>query len=106
MEPGHFLVLIKSERATNSSLGIVTLMPFGETATYCPDGSERDEPASLAIGKLAQSFRGGASPEVWSTSLLAQTFVSGIRLPLGPVVLRYGSIEGTVSKQQCPQSGQ
>jgi hypothetical protein len=30
---------------------------LGETATYL-DESERDEPASLLIGKLAQSFRG------------------------------------------------
>lgn len=34
MEPGHFLVFMKSEKATNNSLVIGTRVPLGETAKY------------------------------------------------------------------------
>src|SRR5262249_3736501 len=74
-EPGHFRVLMKSESATNSSLGIVTVTPLGETATYWPVESDRDIARfSICRVRLAGSADGG------KTFLSRQTFVSVINL--------------------------
>jgi hypothetical protein len=64
MDPGDFLVLMKSERATNNSLGIFTLAPLGDVAMYC--GSASGSAETLLAGKAEGSPSGSFLLESWT----------------------------------------
>src|SRR5437899_613653 len=87
---------MKSESATNSSLGIVTVTPLGETATYWPVNSDRDVFAfSICRVRVDGSADGG------KTFLSRQTFMSVINLCILTWPVKFRS--SVIVKQNWPR---
>src|SRR5690348_16321783 len=79
MAPGYLRVARKSERAMNSSLGISTLVPLGESAKYFPSDSVPGLPGTLATSR-AHPLEFSLGVRLWAAFAL-RNLVSGIGTP-------------------------
>ena len=85
IEPGHFRVFIKSRSAMNSSFGICTCAPSGETATYFPSATWDGWPIFRDVGGGCASS-GFCSCRVASVKYILVSLISSWFSSLGDCV--------------------